>query len=312
MTRRLLLLALLAAAGGVAAGFLGFLHTAFDTLAHFRLHGSAAIVAGAPLLAFRRPRWPAALFLIAGLAGIVASATGLRYPSGQALATGQKVYRALHMNLYYDNSAPERFIALVRETRPDMVAVTEVTQAWLRRLEGLSDMLPHMRRCTEWGKFGGTMILSRFAIAGQECGVRGTLSLVRMEIDGNALTFGEAHLRWPWPASGPRQIEANAPLLAQIGPTALVAGDFNATTWSDQLARFASHGGLKIHGGIGPTWIADPMPASLARWIGLPIDNVLWKGRVRIVSARTLAPAGSDHLPVLVEFGFDDSDCCRN
>jgi endonuclease/exonuclease/phosphatase (EEP) superfamily protein YafD len=34
------------------------------------------------------------------------------------------------------------------------------------------------------------------------------------------------------------------------------------------------------------------------------------KGKVVILSAQVLAPAGSDHLPILVDFGIDDTDCC--
>ena len=51
------------------------------------------------------------------------------------------------------------------------------------------------------------------------------------------------------------------------------------------------------------TWLHRALP----RWLlfaGLPIDQVFAKGDIRVHSIRNLEPAGSDHLPILVEFSF--------
>ena len=53
----------------------------------------------------------------------------------------------------------------------------------------------------------------------------------------------------------------------------------------------------------GPTWLASDLPAAWRPWIGLPIDHVFSKGDVVLYSGHTLPEAGSDHLPILIEFG---------
>ena len=42
-------------------------------------------------------------------------------------------------------------------------------------------------------------------------------------------------------------------------------------------------------------------PPALAPFFGLPIDNVMTKGRVQVTSVKSLPSIGSDHLPLLVE-----------
>ena len=61
-------------------------------------------------------------------------------------------------------------------------------------------------------------------------------------------------------------------------------------------------GGMEIVPGIGSTWMFRADRMSSLVWAGLPIDNVLKKGDVKILSATTLSGIGSDHLPVLVRF----------
>jgi endonuclease/exonuclease/phosphatase (EEP) superfamily protein YafD len=131
-----------------------------------------------------------------------------------------------------------------------------------------------------------------------------------MEFGDIPVVVGNVHLRWPWPASGPRQVAAMAGSLAALGDSALVAGDFNSATWSHTLSQFARHGGFDIQGGIGPTWLHHRLPDLLRRHFGFPIDNVLSKGKVNIVSSQRFEDAGSDHLPILTVFEIDDTDCC--
>ncbi len=157
------------------------------------------------------------------------------------------------------------------------------------------------------------MIFSKFAfVPGSEfCGTYAALALNDVVIDGRTVTIGSAHLRWPWPASGPRLVTALTPRLRTLGADALIAGDFNAVTWSALLSRFAREGGLTIVDGIGPSWLHRWFPEGMIAIAGLPIDQALMKGDVRVVSARTLPPVGSDHLPVLVEFVVRDTECCK-
>ncbi|MCU0790181.1 MAG: endonuclease/exonuclease/phosphatase family protein [Nitratireductor sp.] len=301
LIRTLLLLAIAGISAGIVAGFLGFLHPAFDTAAHFRLHLAAGLaVLALAAAAFGARKWGAAAFVLA-LAGI--ASCWQVFPASAARASVQgNMHSLLFFNMRFDNREPQRVVEMIRRVDADIVMLTEYSRIWEPRLLPLRSRYPHFWQCAEWRDVGGTVILSRFPLDPQYCHAYAALGLARTQIDGRTVTLGAAHMRWPWPASGPRQLQALRPALAEIGPDALVAGDFNATVWSHAMASFARFGGLEIVPGIGSTWIAAPVPASLAPYAGLPIDNVLSKGAVTVHSARTLEPEGSDHLPVLVEF----------
>ena len=129
--------------------------------------------------------------------------------------------------------------------------------------------------------------------------------MTEVKIAGETVEIGSVHLRWPWPASGPKQITALKPFLETIGETAIMAGDFNSVPWSYSLGRFASYAVMRISAIPGGTWLFKPLPTEWAHWFGLPIDNVLSKDRVRIVDIQTRREVGSDHLPVLVRFTLE-------
>lgn len=305
--RTLLMLAMLALAVAIAAGFLGAVHPAFDTAAHFRAHLAVALLALACLRSVLRRPIIAAPFAAIAIAAGVTCAPGLPKETESQTAAGRAnapAYTLLQMNLLFNNRTPERFVALVDRLKPDIVTVEEVSRIWQQPLQQLGEAYPYRYRCPEWATHGGVTIYTRFEMTQTPtgCGGYASLGVAHFLIDGRPIAVGAVHLRWPWPASGPKQIGELAPILADIGPDALIAGDFNATTWSHSIRRFAGLGGLTVQGGIGPTWLWEGLPTSLARWIGLPIDNVMSKGAVEIVEAKTLQPVGSDHLPVLVRF----------
>jgi endonuclease/exonuclease/phosphatase (EEP) superfamily protein YafD len=221
-------------------------------------------------------------------------------------------YTLLQLNLRFDNARPERFMSMVDRHKPDLILVQEVSNIWEPSLAGLAGRYPYVFRCPEWLQEGGTAILSRLPIRADSghCEDYARFASVVMEFGDIPVVVGNVHLRWPWPASGPRQVAAMSGTLAAIGENALVAGDFNSAPWSHTLAQFARQGDLRIHPGIGPTWLDRHFPDILRRYFGLPIDNVMSKGKVRILSSQRLGDAASDHLPILTVFEIDDTDCC--
>ena len=131
----------------------------------------------------------------------------------------------------------------------------------------------------------------------------GTFAVATVDLGGRFLEVGALHLQWPWPFDQSRQIDGLAGPLGGLAETALLAGDLNATPWSAAAARIVEAGRITPVGPVGPTWLYRRLPESL-RFAGLPIDQVFAKGDVLVHSARTLEAAGSDHVPVLVEFSL--------
>ncbi|MFU0506619.1 endonuclease/exonuclease/phosphatase family protein [Pseudaminobacter sp. NGMCC 1.201702] len=315
-SRKILMLAAFAATVALSlpliAGFFGTLHEAFDSMAHFRAHLAVLMMLSAlPLLfgKFIREGIVALALAIAAFAttGLV-PVPGLSpvHAGLQPVDEHLPRYRLLQLNLRYNNPEPNKVLSLIGRVRPDVITFDEVSEMWTSRLELLSATYPHTIRCPYPNTVFGVAILSkRPLVAGSEarCDERGAFAVAPIDFGGRAVDIAALHLSWPWPFEQSWQIEGLAPSLAALADTALLAGDFNATPWSAAVSRVGELGGLTLAPLVGPTWQSHRLPQFL-RFAGLPIDHVLYKGDVMIHAADTLEDAGSDHLPVLVEFSL--------
>jgi endonuclease/exonuclease/phosphatase (EEP) superfamily protein YafD len=307
MIRILIALLGMGAIAGVALGFAGSLHPAFDTIAHFRWHFSLMLLALVLLGLMLKIRRAPFIMMVFAAIGIWQSGAGNRMGQPDpAVPIDGKSHQLLHFNLRFDNPQKSEVLAFIRSTNADILSLSETSRQWEPLLATLGDLYPYLFHCPEWSKIGGVMILSKFPM-GQDkdyCHDYAAIGLTEIEIDGQWIEVGTAHMRWPWPASGPQQLTALRPQLEKIGTNAIIAGDFNATTWSWAMQRFASYSGMRIVRGFGGTWIHKALPAALAPWLGLPIDNVLAKGNIVITRTMTMPPVGSDHLPLLITFSL--------
>lgn len=303
---------LLAVAGAaltvpLVLGFLGRLHPLFDSLSHFRLHLAVA-VAAAGLLLLAAPGWRgngAAMVALALAAAFVTLWPALRNPGAAELP--QPAYTLLQMNLRFDNPRPELVLALLDREKPDVVTLEEVSEAWVARLAATEAAYPHRVVCPSESHVGSVAILSRlpFTDPRPRCTRGGSLAVATIDFDGRPAEVAALHLVWPWPFGQDRQVARLAPsLLAEIGPRAVLAGDFNATPWSASVRAVAAAGGLRLAQWVGPSYLDRRMPAWLRPLAGLPIDHVMTKGDIVAGRTKRLPAAGSDHLPVLFSFAI--------
>lgn len=305
----LLLAATVAVSLPLVGGFFGRWHPAFDSLAHFRLHLAALMVAGGLVLAF-------GVFRRQGLVAMALGVGAFATVHGAAMLPGlgpvhaafaprhdeQPVYRLLQLNLRFDNRTPEKVLSLVGRLRPDVVTVEEVSEHWRGKLALLEAAYPHRLACDRNGH-GGIWILSVRPLADANCFADSSLAVARADFGGRPITLAAMHLGWPWPFGQDHHIGYLEPTLAGLAEPAILAGDLNATPWSHAARRIAEAGGLKSVPFPGATWLDRRLPDAL-RFAGLPIDQVFAKGPVAIHSIATLEPVGSDHLPVLLEFSL--------
>ena len=291
-------------------GFFGALHPLFDSLSHFRIHLAGLLtMTGALLLLFRGWRLNGAIALGLGCAAIVVTLglpfNGLR---AQASAGGEEAarYRLLQLNLRFNNPRPEAVLSLIGGVRPDVVTLEEVSTMWIEKLALTETAYPHRIVCPHRSHIGGVAILSRrpFTGAPPRCLNSGSMAVATVDFGGQAIDVAALHLGWPWPFEQKWQVSKVAPELATLGNRAILAGDFNATPWSMTVRRVAEAGGLKLTRWVGPSWLNRRLPDWMRPYIGLPIDHVMVKGGVLAEAPRRLATAGSDHLPVLVEFSL--------
>ena len=312
--RILLPFATLALAALLSLSFLGRLHPAFDSVAHFRGH-LAVLLGLAALLLLAVGFWKEGIAgLVLAIAAFSSISSSFPLPGlinvHAAFApkdTSRATYRLLQMNLRFDNATPEKVLSLVGRTQPDVATFNEVSTRWIPVLERLSATYPHSIVCRGTTRVGGVAILSRRPFAegvAARCFGRGSLAVASVDFGGQPVDVAALHLGWPWPYDQWAQADDLASVLGTLGGSAILAGDFNATGWSVAARRVAAAGGLTPVQSIGPTWLHRKLPKSLRQWIGLPIDQVLAKGNVAVHSAKTQDDAGSDHLPVLVEFSL--------
>ena len=207
------------------------------------------------------------------------------------------------MNLRFDNPQPGAVLSMIGETRPDVITLNEISGMWRERLTLLEAAYPYRIICPQPSHIGGVGILSRRPFAGEpRCEDRGAMAVAQVDFGGETIDVATLHLGWPWPFEQPWQLRALLPALATLGNRAILAGDFNAVPWSMTVKRAAEAGGLKLAQLVGPTWLDRRAPAWLRPYAGLPLDHVMVKGGVLAGKPRRLPFAGSDHLPVLVEF----------
>lgn len=298
-------------AGALTFGYLGWLHPAFDSFSHLRLHVAAALALAALPLAFLR-FWPEAAFALA-LAGTATVQTiGLPFSDAPVPAQAEgnvPVYRLLHMNLRYDNATPEAALSLIGRLRPDVVTLNEVSEPWREKLKLIEAAYPYRIICPVPSYIGGVAILSRRPFAdGFEpyCADRGAFAHARLDMGGHPLEIATLHLGWPWPFEQHWRLPLLTPVLGGIGETAIIAGDLNSVPWSGAARRVAADAGAGLLRGIGPTWLDRRLPAALRPLVGFPIDHVMVKGAVVPIDLGTAEATGSDHLPVVVEFGISE------
>ena len=310
MAVSLAFIAMLACSVALVAGFFGFLHPAFDSFAHFRVHLAVLMALCAlPLLATSF-RLQAAVALLFAVAAFVTTSNALpRLWQVQAAYETQPgdqiVYRLLQMNLRFNNPTPKKVLSLIGRTNPDVITLDEVSEMWTTELGYITSAYPYRILCRyPNGVFGVALLSKRPFAAGTEpfCERRGAMAIAKVNFGGTGVDVAAIHLSWPWPREQAWQIGELSEPLASLGETAIMAGDCNAVPWSAAVRRVASIGQLTVMPSAGPTWMYIKLPDFLRRFAGLPIDQVFSKGAVTILSSARLEDTGSDHLPVLVEF----------
>lgn len=223
--------------------------------------------------------------------------------------------RVLTCNVNGNRVNRQALKSLIARTKPDIVMLQEAEA-------GLADALFG----DGWHVSPGTLglcVASRFPITNigyleeKQLGSRGAIGRYRVESRFGELTIVNIHL--PTPRDGIEMIvhrnSAGIALLreqialremasarartwlGELGPTVIVAGDFNMPVeaaiyrrhWSD-LGNAFSEGGW----GWGYT--------KQTRWFGARIDHVLYGKAWRCGMAEVQEDVGSDHLPVIADF----------
>lgn len=302
-------------AAPLALGFAGGLHPAFDSFAHFRAHLAVlTALLALPLLFTARRRGGAALVLLAA-AAFATTFWAFSHPGGQdAQAAPGFRYRLVQINLRFDNRTPERVLDMIAREKPDVIAYQEGGAHWAPWLDRLAAAYPHRLHCPK-----GVGLLSRHSfwresaplqenganqtiskVAG--CTGDGLMAIAPVNLGGVVVRVASLHLEWPWPFAQQRNLRQIGPELEKLRGPRIVAGDFNATPWSQTVRQVETAAGARAVDGAGATWFIGTLPAAWRPYLGLPIDQILVSRDIVAPRLSTLEHVGSDHLPVRLDF----------
>jgi len=267
--------------------------------------GGAVVAVAITLLLGQRTAAACVAVLAAVLVGLVAP-RALGGASGAEGGSGPRL-RVLTANLYGEPRTAAGLVEIVRETRPDVLSVQELSPSVLRALDaaGLGELLPELV-ASPGGGFGSGLysrlpLERRAAVPGPG---RGALSVARARLPGApVLELYAVHPRAPLRRSDMPQWRADLrglPPATPGGAVRILAGDFNATLDHAEFRAVVGGGyedaAAETGAGLRATWPADrrfPPPVT--------IDHVLADARCGVRAARVIDVPRSDHRAVFAE-----------
>jgi endonuclease/exonuclease/phosphatase (EEP) superfamily protein YafD len=213
--------------------------------------------------------------------------------------------KVLSFNILRTNTANAQAIAdLIVKSDADIVVVIEA-EPLFPLLGSLGEIFASRVGCDE-PDVCDTLLLSRTPLVkikrhndlGEHW--RDRLITAVTVIDGQRLNVVAAHMIKPYFDFG---AVAEASILGRIigrreGPM-VIAGDFNAAPWSDNLVQLISTGGLTTGPFYPPTWPIEAGP------LGLPIDNVFARPPLVIEEISAIEdPMGSNHRGLIARISI--------
>jgi endonuclease/exonuclease/phosphatase (EEP) superfamily protein YafD len=254
-----------------------------------------------------------ALTLLA--AGAIIIPEMLRGQSAPPASTGDRLVIVTH-NVAVRNRDPAGTIRALLATDADILMLQETDGTVRPYLDQLRVKYPYRTRCpyrcslVMFSRLPLTHAEYRFHDADGQFGPP-LIAAKAAFPDGKSFTVATLHMPWPLPA-GP-QAGLREDLISAVGatqdPSLVMAGDFNLTPWSAAMGRLDSgmeplqritHGVFSFPARTGPgVPIAPPI---------LPIDQAFIGPRWKLISVRRLARTGSDHYPIRIELGLNNTE----
>jgi endonuclease/exonuclease/phosphatase (EEP) superfamily protein YafD len=281
------------------AGNGSLLEWLLDLAAHWQWLFLALLFFATAIMVLTDRRW-VLLVLAAPVPWITASPPGPSTASRDPPAT----LTIASANVFKGNQDAAPLMALLDREKPDIVVVLEVTRGYADGLQAAKDY-PYRHVLAQADAFG-IAILSRHAIhSAQEARNEEGLPIVQVTIgwNGRSVALSAFHPMPPqstyYHAARNTRLESLTPAPDDADVPMIVAGDLNATPWSNAFSGLDERGWRRATG-LAPTW-----PAAWGGWMGIPIDHVLIDRHWTVAGSAVGPDIGSDHLPVLVRLAWN-------
>jgi len=317
--RFFLYLILLASGLPFLLGFLNDLHPLFDSYSHFRVHLLMVLLPTLLILAFFHEKRNSFIFLgLVVLGGLYLYFITQPFKAEPLDPKKTHTLKHLQFNLNFKNRRMDDFKAYLKETKPDVVTLQEVTPEHIESLQELQYNLylveftkkypflerekgeyPYQSYC-KFQSVGGVAILSKYPINEEKsvCLEGKGLLWSQIIVDEQPINIVSIHTYWPYPHHQPEQIDLIKQVFQHITPPTLIAGDFNAAAWSHTVKEIERVSQTKVVEGM--RWsIALEKQFSAIPNFKLAIDHVLLSKEFQVEEIFVEKGLGSDHFPIV-------------
>lgn len=280
------------------AGLFSGLHWFFDLFNHFR---PQAIVAGVilllPMLILKNRRF--ALFAVAVILLNAALIAGRIYAFSKNSTTDAASYAAksisvISANVETSNTNYAGVTNLIKERQPDIFVALEVDDMWVGHLKEIEAAYPYTLKHPRQDNFG-MAVYSKIPFKGTVLEI-GDYELPLFLMNFKNFALMTTH---PIPPASRKNAEETRRYISEVALTAsktrlplIVAGDMNATLWSDNIRPFIAAGLTPANPtGIAWTWPSNFLP------FAIEIDHIFVRNAL-VRAFKVLGNTGSDHYPV--------------
>jgi endonuclease/exonuclease/phosphatase (EEP) superfamily protein YafD len=273
-----------------------------ELLTHFRwqyfVFGLVPLI-GAHFLKQKRVFWIMAVVSVIHLLALLP----LFVPRG-GVAEGE-TYKIVYFNVNTWSENFEGVQAFIKKQNPDFVLLAETNQRWLNQLE--MEAYPYQILTPREDNFG-IAFFSKHPFNSDETSLIGQGEppsiFTEIQMDGEILHFVGTHPVPPVTIGAAErrniQIAGIFDYVANLDGNILVAGDFNATTWSPYLSKpLAQTELIDSRQGFG---IQSSWSTHYPFFLHIPIDHIFVSPEIGVISRELGPELGSDHLPVMMEF----------
>jgi endonuclease/exonuclease/phosphatase (EEP) superfamily protein YafD len=216
--------------------------------------------------------------------------------------------RVVSANLLFDNAESDALLRELAATNADVLALQELSHAWLDELRGsaLWDRYPY--RLVEIPRdVTGSAIFSKLPLRDTAVQVARHSPLLSATVDvgGRAVRIANIHPNAPafhYPAWA-RYTERVDELVRDATGRLVVVGDYNATQFNRWLGDLADLGLRSVHEDLG-RGTATTWPNGQLTALPIRLDHVMVSAGVVGLTIREGDGPGSDHRPVITDLAL--------
>ncbi len=287
-------------------GLFGSLNWVFDLFSHFRLYYLFYFLAVGVTALFFKKKTESTISLGFALA-LSLSFLLFFYPKSEIEPINGESLKITSINLLSSNENYEQVTSFIKNGDFDLVFIQELTDRWQSEFEKIEDyqFQFHIPRSDNFG-FG---LISKIELDSVQqidlSDVEIPSILVNLQLQDEELSILGTH---PLPPIGNRYFNSRNNQFEQINDfiekssnEMIVIGDLNSSVFSPNFKRLLKSGKLRDSRngfGILPTWNAH------WKLLSITLDHAFVTEGIEVISRGVGEPNGSDHLPVILEFGI--------